>query len=115
MYVQKFPDLGGRVSVSTAGGRQPLWSRDGTELSYRSPCGVMAVPVDAGADFSVGEPELLFDDEYFFYLSRRTYDVAPDGQRFLMVKPGDGTSADAGSRIHLIDNWFEELRARVPR
>ena len=113
IYVQRFPDLGQRVSVSTAGGRQPLWSRDGRELFYRSRAGVMAVPVDTGPNFSAGEPEVLFEDRYFLFLSRRTYDVAPDGQRFLMVKHGDETGDDA-VRIHLIQNWFEELNRLVP-
>jgi len=113
VYVQRFPNLGGRVSVSTAGGRQPLWSRDGTELFYRSPAGVVAVPVNAGDSFTAGEPEVLFEDPYFLYLSRRTYDVSPDGQRFLMVSTGVG--GDAGPvRIQIIENWFSELERLVP-
>ncbi len=47
-----------------------------------------------------------------------TYDVAPDAQRFLMLKLGARGDADdpfAGlSRFHVVLNWFSDLQARVP-
>jgi len=113
IYVQRFPELGGRVSVSTDGGRQPLWSRDGQELFYRSPAGVVVVPVDTGKTFTAGDPEVLFQDRYFLYLARRTYDVSPDGQRFLMVS-GDGELDAIPLGMNLIENWSEELERLVP-
>ena len=45
VYVQRFPGLGGKVTISTDGGSQPLWSPDGRELFYRGPRGMMVVPV----------------------------------------------------------------------
>jgi hypothetical protein len=44
-------------------------------------------------------------------LSSRTYDLSADGSRFLMVKQGD---ASRPSSIVVVQNWFEELKARVP-
>ena len=44
----------------------------------------------------------------------RTYDIAPDGQRFLMIKAGEGEDAPATPRIIVVQNWFEELRRLVP-
>ena len=74
----------------------------------------MVVPVDTGPTFTAGEPEVPFNDRYFLYLSRRTYDVAPDGQRFLMVSTADEGGDATRIRMRLIQNWFEELKRVVP-
>ena len=118
IYVQGFPDLGARTTVSTGGGAQPQWSDDGRELFYRTPGGgMMAVPVETEPAFRVlGDPELLFDGPYFLFGSRRTYDVSSNGQRFLMVKVEEsGADGEAsGQRIDLTVHWFEELKTLVP-
>jgi len=47
----------------------------------------------------------------------RTYDITPDGQRFLMVFPADQADSDAETpdeQINIVLNWFEELKERVP-
>lgn len=49
---------------------------------------------------------------YFMFASRRTYDVAPDGQRFVMVKEPDGEAA--GQRVDVVLNWTEELTSGSP-
>ena len=114
--VQRFPDLGERVTVSTDGGREPVWSRDGRELFFRGPRGMMVVPVETEPTFRAGDPEVLFQQRYFDFLASRTYDVFPDGQRFLMIKEGPAT--DDGSvplaQITVVLNWFEELKRLVP-
>ncbi len=118
IYAQRFPELGQRVTISTDGGRQPVWSRDGRELFYRSAEGMMAVPITTfttSRALSAGTPTRLFEDDYYFYLSRRTYDVAPDGQRFLMITMGDYAAEGVSShRMVVVENWHEELKARVP-
>jgi len=119
IYVQPFPDVdAGRWQVSTAGGVQPLWSRDGRELFYRTSAGLMAAPVETGAGFAAGRLALVVAGSYFGSLSfGRSYDVAPDGQRFLMIKEGVAGPDDplAGlTQIHVVQGWFEELKARVP-
>ena len=112
VYVQRYPELGSRQTVSTDGGQQPLWSLDGQELFYRGPRGMMVVSVEAGATFSAGDPDVLFEQQYYLDRSRRTYDLAPDG-RFLMVKAGDDAEGPA-AQIILVQNWFEELKRLVP-
>ena len=61
------------------------------------------------------EIEVLFEQQYYEFLSRRTYDVAPDG-RFLVVKEDSTTSPADGAeaQIILVENWFQELTERVP-
>ena len=104
VYVQRFPDLGGRVQISTAGGTSPLWSPDGAELFYREGQAMMTVAVDgSGAALGAGPPERLFEGRYLDDLARN-YDVAPDG-RFLMIK-----QADTLRQIHVVVDWLEDLR-----
>lgn len=104
VYVQRFPELGGRVQISTAGGTSPLWSSDGAELYYRQGPAMMAVAVDgAGAAFSAGQAVRLFEGRYLDDQARN-YDIAADG-RFLMIK-----QADTLKRIHVVVDWIEDLR-----
>ena len=116
VYVQRFPGLGGKVPISTDGGRQPVWAPDGSELYYRGPRGMMVVPLlETESTLRVGDPSVLFETQYFFYLSQRTYDIAPDGQRFLMVKEAEtGDEGAVPTQIHVIQNWTQELLERVP-
>ena len=91
IYVRPFPDADrGRWQMSTGGGTRPLWARSGKELFYLGPSGaVMSVAVEGGSTFRAGNPTRLFEGRYFAarICSGRTYDVSPDGQRFLMIKP----------------------------
>ena len=115
VYVQRFPGLGSKLTVSTDGGRQPVWSPAGGELFYRGRRGMMVVPVETEPMLSLGVPEVLFEQQYYFFRGDRTYDVAPDGQRFLMIKEVDTADPTAGQRqIVLIENWFDELERLVP-
>ena len=113
VYVRPFPDVdSGRWRVSTEGGAKPLWAPDGRELFYLAPGGrMMAVSVQTDATFGAGNPEILFEGNYYFGGSGRHYDIAPDGQRFLMIKATDDASAPV---IILVQNWLEELKRRVP-
>jgi hypothetical protein len=94
-----------------------LWSRNGRELYYRDYGGaVIAVPVPEGPEFSPGQSVTILPANSIYAgggaaLSSRTYDLSADGSRFLMVKQGD---ASRPSSIVGVQNWFEELKARVP-
>ena len=109
IYVRPFPNVeGGTWQVSTGGGTRPLWI--GNEIFYLIQPGVMmAVPVSTRSGFTQQNPVKLFSGQYFSQLNGRTYDVTRDGQRFLMVK---GVGLLGGSRINLVENWFEEIRRR---
>ncbi len=110
VYVVSFPDLGQRQQVSRNGGGEPLWAPNGLELFYRRSDSMMAVPVELGARFDAGAPVELFSGP--FQRGSTNYDVSPDGLRFLMIRvPEDSGTED---QIHLVLNWFEELKRLVP-
>ena len=111
VYVRPYPGPGGRQLVSIEGGQEPVWSRDGRELFFRDNDRLMAVDVESGATFSSGTPGFLFEG-YDVRGGNRNFDVSPDGQRFVMV--GRPESQSGGPAIHVVLNWAEELRVRVP-
>jgi len=118
IYVRPFPDVqGGRWQVSRAGGTRPLWARSGRELFYfaysASGGTVMAVPIESNSGFQAGNPSKLFAGSYYAALAGRTYDVSPDGQRFLMIKAA-ASAVNNTPRIIVVENWFEELKRLVP-
>ncbi len=107
VYVQAYPGPGGKSQISTEGGTEPAWARSGRELFYRNGDKMMAVTLETKPGFTAGTPRLLFQGQY-----EPTYDVAPDGQRFLMIKAGAQGAAPV--QLQLVLNWFEELKRRVP-
>ena len=115
IYVRPFPDVdAGRWQISSNGGTRPLWGPDGRELFYLATDNrLMAVPVETGENFTPGTPERLLDKAYRAEAPGRTYDIAPDGQRFLMIQQPESTEAGPTS-ITIVLNWFEELKQRVP-
>jgi Tol biopolymer transport system component len=99
-----------KIPISSDGGTQPVWSRNGKELFYRVGNKVMAVDVILGPNPTPSRPHPLFEQRYAFNTTTiSNYDVSSDGQRFLMVKD----ESESG-RLSLVLNWFEELKARVP-
>ena len=69
---------------------------------------MMAVEVNATpSGFSAGRPRVLFEGRY-----EESFDVAPDGQRFLMIQSVE--PEQPATQINVVLNWFEELRRRVP-
>ncbi len=115
VYVQSFPDPKlKRWKVSTAEGSEPLWTRGGRELVYRKGDSVMAVVTDLEQGRS-GAPALLFAGPYPDnpgWTRPRSYDVSADGERFLMIRLPDSRPRP---QIALVLNWFDELRAKVPK
>ena len=115
VYVSRYsePEVKWQIS-GEEGGREPVWSPDGTELFYRSEDRMMAVSVETEPTFSAGKPEVLFEGSYLSSESDpefQYYDIHPDGQRFLMMKEG---TAQEQAQINVVLNWFEELKRLVP-
>jgi Tol biopolymer transport system component len=115
VFVQSFPDPSlKRWKASADHGSEPLWTRGGHELVYRNGDSVMTVSVDPESGRS-GVPALLFAGPYPDnpgWSRPRSYDVTPDGERFLMTRlPG----ALPPPQVEMVLNWFDELRTKVPR
>jgi Tol biopolymer transport system component len=114
IYVQPYPGPGGKWQISTEGGMEPMWNPNGRELFYRSGDKMMAVDIGTQPAFSPGTPRMLFEGRYEMApIPITNYDVSPDGQRFLMIKPTEQAQA-APTQINVVLNWFEELKQKVP-
>ena len=117
IYVEPWPGPGPKIQISSEGGLDPIWQRDGKEIFYRNGSKVMAVPVSTQASFQAGRPRLLWEGEYSYGLSSScggrgatvtSYDVSPGGQRFLMIKDNDQNMY--ATKIVVVVNWAEELK-----
>ena len=114
IYAQPYPGPGGKVQISTDGGTEPVWNRNGRELFFRSDDKMMGVDIANQPGFSAGKPKVLFTGEYVpAPFGSANYDVSRDGQRFLMVKASKQARA-APTQINIVLNWFEELKQKVP-
>ncbi len=121
VYVRPFPAAGGRWQVSDGGGRFPTWSADGRELFYRTDDGIMVATVETVGDtFRVGKARSLFEGNFrggmfgisvFGYIFR-DFDVAPDGEHFVMF-PGDEDRA-AKTHVTVVLDWLDELQRMLP-
>lgn len=126
VYVRRFPGPGGEVQVSTAGGREPVWSPEGDRIYYRDTSGdsLWVVPFETARNSSGGPPaprpgraELLLTGRFLGAASfaGRNYDIAPDGRRFLMILEAEDDEAAwmERTRIDVIVNWLPEMRRRT--
>ncbi len=96
IYVQPYPGLGGKWQISTEGGTEPVWNHNGRELFYRSGDKMMAAETTTQSRFSAGKPKVLFAGQYQPSQNaapNANYDISLDGQRFLMIKPGESERA----------------------
>ena len=114
IYLQAHPSGARRTAISTSGGIEPVWSHDGRELFFRTldDDALMVVRVQHEPTLSVTAPERLFDGAFLRtapLIGIANYDVAPDGQRFLMVE-----SSRRSLEVSVILSWRDELRRSVP-
>ena len=118
IYVRPFPDVssGSYWQVSTEGGTQPLWARDSKELFYLSATGVMRIGVGPGPTWAATAPIRLFEGRYGAGSNQtgRTYDISPDGRRFLMIKIANADRTAMPMNFVVVQNWREELMRLVP-
>ena len=107
IYIQPFPGSGGDVLVSTKGGAQPRWAREGRDLFYIALDGKLtAVPIqiaEGGRRADVGQPVPLFKARLGDVMNAngQQYDVSRDGKRFLI----NTVVEEAESRISIVLNW----------
>ena len=89
--------------MSTAGGSEPVWSPNGSEIFYLDAVqNMVSVKVTTGDTFKAGLPEVLFEAQLVPVIQRNRYAVTPDGQRFLMLTPME---SQANPPMTVVQNW----------
>jgi serine/threonine-protein kinase len=112
-YVEPFPQNGQKHGVPII--LHPFWSRDGKELIGRPIGGLTAVVFSTSPSVNFGNPRELPAGPLLqrAAAARRNIDIFPDG-RFVGTIFADGGTTGASSRLEVVQNWLEELKARVP-
>jgi serine/threonine-protein kinase len=119
VYAMAYPRPGPTIQVSTRGGTDPLWRRDGRELYFRSGDRMMAVTFDGGSR-TVSRPRVLWTGDYLAGAgsscgmtgpTAANYDVTPDGERFLMIE--DTAPAAECALLRIVLNWSPTLSDRT--
>ena len=115
IYVQAFPTPGGKYQISTDGGCEPMWAKNGRELFYRNGDRMMAVTIETKGDsLEAGTPKPLFERRFSVTTSSggdAWYDVSPDGQRFLMLRPEETQTT---ASIVMVQEWVNEPKRLAP-
>ena len=115
VHVRPFPGPGGQWQVSTRGGMNPTWSRTKHELFYAIEGQIMTVDyaVD-GESFRAGKPRLLSEQRHQTRGPNRTFDLHPDGERFVLAPAASATGRAPLDRAVFLFNFFDELRRGAP-
>ena len=106
--------------MSLGNGANPVWSPDGRELFYRGPTDLMVAQIETEPTFSSGTPEPLFSLLIGMggrVAVGRRFDLAPDGDRFIVRRVGVATQTsddDPFNGLIFVENWHQELLERVP-
>jgi len=104
VYLRTFPDTTGKWMVSQDGGTEPVWAPSGRELFYRLADQVLAVPIDPGPPMTIGTRSVLLEGAYVPNPMHANYDIHPDGDRFVMLRSGEGERS-----VVVVTNLFAEL------
>jgi dipeptidyl aminopeptidase/acylaminoacyl peptidase len=113
VYVQPFPPTGAKWQISTEGGMEPKWRADGRELYFLVPSrGIMTVAVGSSRTFEHSGPTLLVGVRAAIGGSASSFEVTPDGRRFL-IRERAGVPAPS-TPMHMILNWPALLTAPRP-
>jgi serine/threonine-protein kinase len=116
VYVQPFPDGGQRHQISTGVGHKPVWSPDGTIIYYREleDGPILAASVTTKPRFEAEAPRMLLEGKYEegLYTWAPNFDIAPDGESFVMIKEDEDWGR--ATEIRVVLNWFEEIERLVP-
>ena len=114
IVVRPFPEVNRELhQVSVGGGTDPIWSPVGSEIFYQHGADLVRVSVTTTPRFSAGPPQVIGTRALSQYTEQGvSFGIAPDGQRFVIVKPVDDRRLTSQFRVVL--NWSEELKQRVP-
>ncbi len=107
VYVRPFSGPGGKRQISNAGGEEVTWSPDGRTLFYREGLKWLSAGVQYQPEFRADAPTLMFEGPYL-NVPGVSYDVAPDGQHFLMIEENQKQAPT--TLVNVVLNWSEELK-----
>jgi serine/threonine-protein kinase len=117
VYAMAYPGPGPKIQLSTEGGTDPVWRRDGRELYYRNGDRMIVVEVSSGRTLTASKPRMLWEGRYLAGVgsscgmagpTSANYDVTADGQRFLMIE--DKSENVECKLLHVVSNWSRELQ-----
>jgi hypothetical protein len=116
IYVQPFPAGGAKLQVSTEGGTQPVWARDGRTLYYRSATDLMAARVMPGERIAFQPPQALFKDRFQRPqgAGHTSFDVFPDGSLLLLEAAEPRRESPAAHALVAAFHWVENLDLSKP-
>jgi serine/threonine-protein kinase len=107
IYVEPVPGPGGRWQISTDGGEQPRWVRNGREIVYRNGTKMMSAAVQIQPKFGAAKPVELFDRKFDRGGSVGGFDVTPDGQTFVMTRSEQANPTE----IRVVVGWSADKQA----
>jgi Tol biopolymer transport system component/tRNA A-37 threonylcarbamoyl transferase component Bud32 len=122
VFVRAFPGLGNKRQVSTDGGVEPAWSRDGKKLVYPVPnppphtdkARFFEVEVAASRDtLTMSRPRLVIETSFDGGTMARSWDMTRDAERFLIVKESFPPAVMGPHEINFVQGWLDELRSRT--
>jgi hypothetical protein len=116
MYVRPFPGPCNGWQVSTDGGAYPTWSRTRHEIFCASPDNRLMVAsyTVEGDSFKTDKPRVRSDRRFSTRPRLRSFDLHPDGERFVLAAAPENESAVKQDKLVFICNSFDELRRLAP-
>lgn len=119
VFVRPFPDVnGGKWQISSGGGSAPIWAHSGREIFYMKGYSMYVVRVSPGLPFSAEPPRKLFEIPERVRAGspmRGTFAITPDDQRFLMVRDNSWEEMAGKTTVVVMENFFDELRAKLKK
>ena len=107
VYVQPFPEAGGKYQVSRDGGSRPVWRADGKEMFYLGlDRTLMAVPIETTGQFEAGGPQVLFRTGAIPFNTAAVYAATKDGKRFLVSSRPQQSEAP----LTVVVNWLAAIQ-----
>jgi serine/threonine protein kinase len=117
VYVRAFPDTGGKWQISNGGGTMPRWSRNGTELFFRTmsePRIMVSTYKTQGNAFVPNKPRVWSEKRFAGTGPVHNFDIAPDGKRFVVLMgPEQSGDLKPDTHVMILLNFFDEVKRRV--
>jgi len=113
IYVVPYPGPGGKWQISTDGGAEPRWSKNGHELFFIHSTSVFAVSYSVEKNsFQAGIPNVLFDSKIEMRAPYTSFDVTPDGQHFIAFQ-FEGGKLSTRPDPTVVLNWLTIVRRQL--